>query len=1048
MRVIWTITSILVLSLLLNCCGRNGYGPGGDTCRKLLKECGLNSGVIVYVGCGKGKETAELARQENFVVQGLDDDWRYIEDAVNRIEPGDMGGRLTFRQWTGKRLPYTDNMVNVIFWDDAVTEPERAEIMRILVPGGTAFIREANSWKQIVKDWPEEIDEWPHYRYDAGNTGTSRDARVGPVNHIQWEAGPRYMRSHEIESGLSSLVSANGRIYYIIDEGPLGITDVRFPVKWSLVCRDAFNGILLWKRPLTHWGWKAWKKERENIPKSWHATRQRVPDIDRLMLAAGDTLFVTLGFGYPVSVIDGKTGTILSTYEETDGTCELICLEGVLIVRHEPGTITAIRIKDGKSLWKWKITGILPRSLCAANGKVFFHTGEELVSLDLQTGTENWRSETGMLPVALIVSEDALLAAGSSMTLALSPGTGKELWRGPGTGSRAFNPDMFVSDSLVWWGYRKFIARSIVDGRLVKKLEQQNTLQSGHHRRCYTDRATCNYIITGQRGSEFMDLNAGEHRRHNWFRGTCVTGMVPANGLFYVPPNQCFCYPAIKMDGFFALCSQLEPHEAGQGPEEKLMKGPAFGRRAAGPGYSPEEWHTYRGNGKRSGSTPSEVPATLDRLWSKSLDGNLTQAVIADGKVFVAGKDAGMLHCMDLEKGRLLWTRTVPGRIDSPPSFFGGSVILGAHDGWVYSFDVRNGELKWRFRAAPEERQIVSRGRLGSVWPVHGSVLVMDSLVYCSSGRSGFIDGGLYIYALDAVSGKQVHRVHLEGPVPGIDRPSNAFHQEGYRSDLMTTDGIYIYMGRTVFNRKLEVVEPEIIHMVGNQRGDLLEYRKMPGMRLVVTGGFLDETFWNRTWWMYSRVWPGFHYAQQAPKSGQMLVFDDLRTYTVKFYTTRNRHSPMFFPGNGYLLFADENDNEPLFYRGTGEPRPMEWEPELPSTTGWSIYQDAARDKGPGFTRSEPALWTSWVDIRIEAMVLAGEHLIIAGTPDVVPEGDPLAALEGRMGGILKILEAKEGRQVAEYALESKPVFDGLSVAHGKLVIASQNGEVLCLGKK
>jgi hypothetical protein len=154
----------------------------------------------------------------------------------------------------------------------------------------------------------------------------------------------------------------------------------------------------------------------------------------------------------------------------------------------------------------------------------------------------------------------------------------------------------------------------------------------------------------------------------------------------------------------------------------------------------------------------------------------------------------------------------------------------------------------------------------------------------------------------------------------------------------------------------------------------------------------------------------------------------------------------MLFPGRGYLVFADANDNEPLFYRGAGEPAPIEWEVELPAATRWSIQQDAAVDKGPGFTRARPALWTSWVDVRVEAMVLAGQQLFIAGPPDVVPEDDPLAGLEGRLGGILRAVRATDGKRVADYPLRAKPVFDGLIAAQGRLVISSQDGSVLCLG--
>ena len=47
--------------------------------------------------------------------------------------------------------------------------------------------------------------------------------------------------------------------------------------------------------------------------------------------------------------------------------------------------------------------------------------------------------------------------------------------------------------------------------------------------------------------------------------------------------------------------------------------------------------------------------------------------------------------------------------------------------------------------------------------------------------------------------------------------------------------------------------------------------------------------------------WPGFQLANQAPKTGQLLVVDDEKTYAVRVFYRRNVHSPMFFPGAGRL---------------------------------------------------------------------------------------------------------------------------------------------------
>jgi hypothetical protein len=221
------------------------------------------------------------------------------------------------------------------------------------------------------------------------------------------------------------------------------------------------------------------------------------------------------------------------------------------------------------------------------------------------------------------------------------------------------------------------------------------------------------------------------------------------------------------------------------------------------------------------------------------------------------------------------------------------------------------------------------------------------------------------------------------------------------------------------------------------------------GRHLLATGGFLDDSGWNRTFWMYAERWPGFYIANQSPKAGQLLVFDDATTYGVKCFTRRNRHSPMFFPGtDGYLLFADDNDNEPVLVDGTGRPKPVKWLPTVNPAIGHQLAgQAAGKDKGTGFTRTRPPKWATWVPVRVRAMVLAGETLFIAGPPDVLDPSDPLAAFEGRKGARLWAVSAADGEKLADYALDSPPVFDGMIAARGRLFISTRDGRLACMGK-
>ena len=96
------------------------------------------------------------------------------------------------------------------------------------------------------------------------------------------------------------------------------------------------------------------------------------------------------------------------------------------------------------------------------------------------------------------------------------------------------------------------------------------------------------------------------------------------------------------------------------------------------------------------------------------------------------------------------------------------------------------------------------------------------------------------------------------------------------------------------------------------------------------------------------------------------------------------------------------------------------------------------------------------------AMVLAADTLFVAGPPDVDDElaawgrhldpqvagthSEQAAALEGRRGGLLWAVSAADGQKLADYKLQSPPVFDGVIAAGGRLYLSLQDGAVLCMG--
>ena len=59
------------------------------------------------------------------------------------------------------------------------------------------------------------------------------------------------MRAAFPVTSMTAMVSAAGRVFYVMDEGP--VASIQLPPEPFLTARDAFNGTVLWKRPLRDW---------------------------------------------------------------------------------------------------------------------------------------------------------------------------------------------------------------------------------------------------------------------------------------------------------------------------------------------------------------------------------------------------------------------------------------------------------------------------------------------------------------------------------------------------------------------------------------------------------------------------------------------------------------------------------------------------------------------------------------------------------------------------------------------------------------------------
>jgi outer membrane protein assembly factor BamB len=697
----------------------------------ILKVSGVKGGLVVHVGCGNpsagsgqfGKLTTALHVNERYLVHGLDTDTGKVAGARSHISSLDLHGPVSVDVFDGKHLPYADSLVNLLVLPNAESRLPNGEIERVLAPRGVALVNPQSAiriphsdvvgqWRVYRKPVPDDIDDWTHYLHGPDGNAVAHDRVVGAPKHIQWIGGPLWSRSHEYDSSLCAMISERGRLFYIFDEGPTGLIDKRIPDRWMLTARDAFNGVVLWKREIPLWGWKAWRTGMATM--DWRTMRSNRCSsplaVPRRLVAIGDRVYVTLGYDAPVSQLDAATGETLRTYEGTERTDEIVCRDGtlVLVVRPKkpgpagkkgkrppaPTTVVALDTETGNQRWAVKAQSVVPLSLAMSGKGVVFHDRKNVVCIDAASGKRRWATPTQGAAATLVLHKDAVLCANGKQFVALSMEDGAPLWKLPG--AKGFGianpPDLFVADGLVWYGRGGNEPESItgynpLTGKPGRTVDMGPFITHGHHARCYRSKATDNYLFLPKRATELIDIKGDRHSRHNWFRGACRYGVLPCNGLLYGTPHPCFCYAGVKMGGFLATAPACGQESGVRGQEAvRLEKGPAHDKVTPDSwSLTPESWPIYRHDAKRSGSTAAIVDAEVSESWGTILGGKLTQPVVADGRLFVARVDAGQIVCLDADTGKTAWDFVAGGRIDSAPTWHKGYLLFGSADGWVYA---------------------------------------------------------------------------------------------------------------------------------------------------------------------------------------------------------------------------------------------------------------------------------------------------------------------------------------------------------------------------
>ena len=1046
--------------------------------QQILKATGVTGGLIVHVGCGDGSLTAALHAGDGYLVQGLDTSAESVGKARTYLSGRGLYGKVTARTFDGTTLPYRDNMVNLVVVSDPKCRVPEAEITRVLAPQGVAYA----DGKKRVKPRPRELDEWTHYHHDPQGTMVGLDRVVGPPRGIQWVGDPKWLRNHDFMSSMHAMVSAGGRVFYVIDEGLR--KHIFLPSKWVLIARDAFNGTVLWRRPLKDWH-----------PNNW-PLKSGPGQFPRRLVAVGDRVFVPFGQTEPLTALDAVTGTTIRTYGDTKATEEVIFADGTLYLVVNPGRkpvdykaagtsyreigrasntyawtpqgaparVVAVNADTGQILWKHD-SPVAPLSLTVSDKKVFFANGTGMVALDRGTGKPLWTSQGPAIKrvgtggaLRAVYSDGTLVIANGVRMTGFSADDGKQLWTGSLLHSSHHCPnDVFLIDGLLWSAntgtpQRKGTHLKAIDlrtGAVKKDFTATNLPHFPMHPRCYPSRATTTYLMTNGMGTEFYKWGGNEVEIFHYVRGSCVYGVMPCNGLLYKPADSCCCYYQSKLEHFCALSPATalpkKPAEAA-----RLEKGPAFGAIAnrKSPIANPTDWPMYRRDAARSGSTPSPIATAVAKRWSVEIGGKLTQPVVAKGKVFVSSVGQQTLYALDASSGKVLWKHIAGGKIDSSPTVHGDAVLFGCADGWVYCLRADDGALAWRYLVAPADTQIVSCQHVESLWPVHGSVLVVNGSLYALAGRNLFFDGGLRLVRLDPATGRKLSETTLDEKDPKTGKNLQTLISAKYmpvaKTDIFSSDGKRIFMQEQNFD-----LEGKRLGIAPTLPGGRSQAER--GSRhLFCQTGLLDDVWFHRSYWVYGddcgEGWGAYAGTRRTTPCGRIMAFDDKRIYGFRSDQLGN----MLHPRASYTLYAADKDP-------TVAPPP----PPQPKGKAKAGKGKARRTRGPAFKHH----WqVRTPGLLVNAMVLGTDGLLIAGPPDVADETKMLGYLPGadddanrelkaqnsawlgKQGGLLRVVSLDKGEKLAEWKLESVPVFDGMAVARGSVFLSLMNGHVACFG--
>ena len=399
--------------------------------------------------------------------------------------------------------------------------------------------------------------------------------------------------------------------------------------------------------------------------------------------------------------------------------------------------------------------------------------------------------------------------------------------------------------------------------------------------------------------------------------------------------------------------------------------------RGSGKAPSDQEdtcWSTLRGDAARSGASDFAIPTRIEQKWQS------TVAKVSDHRVAA------------------VWAQSLQTTVSAPVADGKRVLVAAGSQGEVAALDLRDGKELWRSSAG---------ARLDSPPTLHRGLC----LTACHDG---------WVYAFSAGDGALVWRTRIAP----VEKRLVAFGQVESTWPAVGSPLVHNGVGYAVAGRATEMEGGCAVVAFDPGTGATRWATQLNGKpsRRVDVLQWSEDALLMQNW----RI---------APSDGTVLPLGPQAKRRAagnldglldgSWYYVGNRRSGKHMAGNlsGEVLVWDAT----TWYGFTLDRRMYGC---------FAISRDAAQEASPKDLKSVTYLWKgACKDLRVTALALAKNALVVAGSVDKTPAE-----------GLLRLLNRETGDVLAEAPLTAPPVAHGIALTPEHLVVSLMGGSMICLG--